>query len=74
MSAISDQLVATSKPFLGPVAEMFLNKQSKNYMKTELGMLAKNQLKEFAQHIQKEALKVMSPEKAGELANKIASI
>ncbi len=74
MSAISEQVLAISKVYLGPAAEPFLSRQCKAHLKVDLSELAINQLKDLAKWVEVGAGLIMDPAKAAILAKKIKDI
>jgi hypothetical protein len=73
MSAVSDKVVATSKPYLGPAAESFISRQCKAHLKVELANLSSAHLKDLAKWVELGAGLIMDPAKAVELAKKISA-
>jgi hypothetical protein len=73
MSTVSDKVLALSKPYLGPAAESFLSRQCRGHLKIEMSALAAANLKELATWVEIGAALIMDPQKAAELARKIAA-
>lgn len=74
MSAISEQVLAISKVYLGPAAEPFLDRQCKAHLKTELNALTGAQVKDLAKWVEVGAGLIMDAAKAAALAKKIRDI
>jgi hypothetical protein len=74
MSAISDKVIAISKPYFGPATESFLNRQCKGHLNIEVSALTESHLKELAQWVQRSGALIMDAAKAAEVAGKIASL
>ena len=73
MSAVSDKVIATSKPYLGPAAESFISRQCKAHLKVELIDLSSAHLKDLAKWVELGAGLIMDQTKAVELAKKISA-
>lgn len=74
MSALSDQILAVSKVYLGPAAESFLSRQCKSHLKTDLTAVTSSQLKELAKWVEVGAGLIMDQSKAAVLAKKIGDL
>ena len=72
MSAVSEKVVALSRPYFGPATESFLARQCKSHLKIELTNLAQAQLKDLAKWVELGGGLIMDPAKAAEVAGKIA--
>ncbi len=72
--SLCEQVLAVSKPYLGPATESFLSRQCKSHLKTELTDLTASQLKDLAKWVEVGAGLVMDQAKAVELAKKVASL
>jgi hypothetical protein len=73
MSAVSDKVLALSKPYLGPATESFLSRQCKGHLNMEMDAITAAQLKELAVWVERSGALIMEPAKAAELAKKIAA-
>jgi len=73
MSALSDQVLAISKPYLGPAAESFLGRQCKAHLKVDFQQLNSGHLKDLARWVEVGAALIMDQAKAVEVAKKIAA-
>ena len=73
MSALSEKVVALSKPFLGPATESFLSRQCKSHLKIELTDLSATHLKELAKWVELGAGLIMDTAKATDLSRKISA-
>jgi len=74
MSAVSDKVVALSKPYFGPATESFIARQCKGHLNIEIGDLAQSNLKDLAKWVESSGALIMDPAKAAEVAKKIASL
>ena len=74
MSAISDKVLALSKPYFGPATESFLARQCKAHLNVEVSDLAQSHLKDLAKWIETSGKLIMDPAKATEIAKKIAAL
>jgi len=74
MSALSEKVVAISKPYFGPATEAFLNRQCKAHLNIEVAALAQPHLKELSKWVQTSGALLMDAAKAAELAGKIANL
>lgn len=72
MSALSDKVIALSKPYLGPAAESFLNRQC-GHLKIEMSALTPAHLKDLAMWVSRSGALIMDAQKADELAKKVAA-
>ncbi len=72
MSALSDKLLALSKPYLGPAAESFLARQCKGHLNVEIAAITPAHLKDLATWVERSGALIMDPARAAELAKKIA--
>ena len=73
MSAVSEKILALSKPYLGPAAESFLSRQCKGHLNIEMDAITSAQLKDLAMWVERSGSLIMEPAKAAELAKKIAA-
>ncbi len=73
MSAVSDKVLAVSKPYLGPAAESFLARQCKGHLNIEMSTLSTANLKDLAKWVETGAALIMDAAKATELSKKIAA-
>jgi hypothetical protein len=71
---VLDKVIGVSKPYLGPAADQFIERQCKTHLKIEPGALAASQLAELAKRVEISAGLIMDPGKASELAKKIAAL
>ena len=74
MSAISDKVIAISKPYFGPATESFLDRQCKGHLNIEVGSLTVAHLKELAKWVESSGALVMDAAKAAEVAGKILKV
>jgi len=74
MSETSDKVVAISKPYFGPATESFLNRQCIGHLSIGFNALEQSHLKELAKWVEPAAAKIMDPNKAAEVAKKIARL
>lgn len=74
MSAISDKVIAISKPYFGPATESFLNRQCKGHLNIEVAALAQSHLAELAKWVERSGSLIMDAGKAAEVAAKIANL
>jgi hypothetical protein len=74
MSAISDKVIAISKPYFGPATESFLNRQCKGHLNIDLLNLDQSQIKELAKWVESSGAMLMDAAKAAEVARKIAKL
>lgn len=72
MSALSDKVIAASKPYLGPATESFIARQCQSHLKVDPSALAVTNLKALSEWVERSGALVMDPAKATELAKKIA--
>jgi hypothetical protein len=73
MSAVSDKVMAISKPYLGPATESFIARQCKAHLNTEVSALTQAHLKDLAKWVEIGAGLIMDKAKAAEIASKIAA-
>ncbi|MGB6690639.1 MAG: hypothetical protein WBE76_22605 [Terracidiphilus sp.] len=73
MSALTDQLLSVSKPFLGPATESFLQRQCA-HIKVEMTALTSANLKDLAIWVNRSGALIMDAQKADVLAKKIAAL
>jgi hypothetical protein len=74
MSAISDKVLAISKPYLGPATESFMERQCKGHLNISMADLAQVHLKELAKWVQIGGALVMDATKAADLSKKISAL
>jgi len=74
MSAISDKVLALSKPYFGPATESFLARQCKSHLNIEVSDLAQSHLKDLAKWVDNSGGLIMDAAKAAEIAKKIAAL
>lgn len=74
MSKMSEEIIAISKPYLGPATESFLVRQCKVHLQIELSDLAKSHLPELAKWVAESAALIMDGAKATELSKKISAL
>ena len=74
MSAISDKVIAVSKPYFGPATESFLSRQCKGHLNIEVASLAQSHLPELAKWVERSGALIMDAAKAAEVAAKIANL
>lgn len=74
MSALSDKVIAISKPYFGPATESFLSRQCKGHLNIEVAALTQSHLKELAKWVQTSGALIMDAAKAAEVASKISSL
>jgi hypothetical protein len=74
MSAISDKVIAISKPYFGPATESFLNRQCTGHLKIGVADLNPTHLKELAKWVESSGALLMDAAKAAEVAGKIAKL
>lgn len=75
MSALSDKALALSVQYLGPAAQVFLERQTKHHMDgLALDGLAPEHLPELSRWVGVSAALVIEPAKAKELAEKIGAL
>ena len=72
MSALSDKVIAASKPYLGPATESFIARQCQSHLKVDPSALTAINLKALSEWVERSGVLVMDPAKATELAKKIA--
>jgi hypothetical protein len=72
MSALSDKVIAASKPYLGPATESFIARQCQSHLKVDPATLTVINLKALSEWVERSGALVMDPAKATELAKKIA--
>ncbi|HEY2821025.1 MAG TPA: hypothetical protein VGJ06_08295 [Candidatus Acidoferrum sp.] len=72
MSALSDKVIAVSKPYLGPATESFIARQCQSHLKVDPSALSAINLKALSEWVERSGSLVMDPAKATELAKKIA--
>lgn len=72
MSALSDKVIAASKPYLGPATESFIARQCQSHLKVDPSALTAINLKALSEWVERSGALVMDPAKATELAKKIA--
>lgn len=70
MSALSDKILALSKPYLGPAAESFLARQCKGHLNIEMGAITTSHLKDLSTWVERSGALIMEPSKAAELASR----
>ena len=73
MSALSDKVLALSKPYLGPATESFLARQCTGHLKIELAALTPAHLPELAKWVTNSGAMIMDGAKAAELGKKISA-
>lgn len=71
MSALSDKVIAASKPYLGPATESFITRQCQSHLKVDPAALTAANLKALSEWVERSGALVMDPAKAKELAKKI---
>jgi hypothetical protein len=74
MSAVSDKVIAISKPYFGPATESFLSRQCKGHLNIDVSALAESHLKELAKWVETSGALIMDAAKAAEVAGKIAKL
>jgi hypothetical protein len=74
MSALSEKVIAVSKPYFGPCADIFLGRQCKSHLKIELQDLSQAHLKDLAKWVEVGGALIMDPAKAAEVSRKIAAL
>lgn len=74
MSAISDQVLAIARPYLGPAAESFLSRQCKSHLKINFPEITRAQAKDLSKWVEIGAGLIMDGNKATELARKVAAV
>ncbi len=74
MSAISDRVIAISKPYFGPATESFLSRQCKEHLKIEVSALTEEHLNDLASWVEASGALIMGAAKAAEVAAKIAKL
>jgi len=74
MSALSDKVIAISKPYFGPATEAFLNRQCKGHLNIDVSELAQSHVKELAKWVERSGALLMDAAKASEIAGKIAKL
>ena len=74
MSAISDKVIAISKPYFGPATESFLSRQCKGHLKIDVAELNESHLKDLARWVESSGALIMDAAKAAEVATKIAKL
>ena len=74
MSALSEKVIAVSKPYFGPATESFLSRQCKGHLKIEVSELEQSHLKELARWVESSGALIMDAAKAAEVAAKIAKL
>jgi hypothetical protein len=74
MSAVSDKVIALSKPYFGPATESFLARQCKSHLSIEVAALEQSHLKELAKWVENSGSLIMDAAKAAEIAKKIAAL
>ncbi len=73
MSALSDKVIAASKPYLGPATEIVqYARQCQSHLKVDPSALTAINLKALSEWVERSGALVMDPAKATELAKKIA--
>lgn len=72
MSDISDKVLTLSKPYLGPAAESFLERQCKEHLKVAFSALTHDNLLALAECVESFGPLVMPAAKAAELAKQIS--
>jgi hypothetical protein len=71
---VLDKVIEVSKPYLGPAAIQFIERQCKSHLKTEPSLLAATQLQDLSKRVEISAGLIMDAGKAAELARKIAAL
>jgi hypothetical protein len=74
MSALSEKVLALSKPYFGPATESFLTRQCKSHLNVEVANLTQSNLKELAKWVENSGSLIMDAAKAAEIAKKIAAL
>jgi hypothetical protein len=74
MSAISDKVIAISKPYFGPATESFLERQCKGHLNIDVSALTAAHLKELAKWVESSGALLMDAAKASEVAGKILKV
>ena len=73
MSALSDKVIALSKPYLGPATETFLGRQCQ-HLRVDMASLTPAHLKDLSTWVRRSGALIMDASKADKLANQIAAI
>jgi len=73
MSALSDQVLAITRPYLGPATDKFMTRQCA-HLKIDVPALEQSHLEELAKWVNVSGKLIMDPSKALELAKKIANL
>jgi hypothetical protein len=74
MSAISEKVIAISKPYFGPATESFLERQCKGHLNIHVDALAAAHMTELAKWVEASGALLMDAAKAAEVAGKIAKV
>lgn len=75
MSELSDKVLNVTKEYLGPAAEIFLNRQTKKHMQgLDFRNLEREHLLEFTKWVGLSAGLLIGKEKAKELCKKISQL
>ncbi|HEX3375323.1 MAG TPA: hypothetical protein VHS29_00580 [Candidatus Acidoferrales bacterium] len=74
MSAISDKVIAISRPYFGPATESFLDRQCKGHLNIDVSALTAAHLKDLAKWVESSGALVMDAAKAAEVAGKILKV
>jgi hypothetical protein len=73
MSALSDKVIAISKPYFGPATEKFLIRQCA-HLNIEVTAIEPSHLPKLAEWVNRSGKMIMDPAKASEVADKIARL
>ena len=72
--SLHEQVIALSKPYLGPAAESFIDRQCSTRLKIVPSGLKSAQLAELARYVALYGATIMDERKAKELSSKITAL